>query len=182
MLPVCRNDFDGTYDCCWINTQNTEGDNIRFQTRISFVPRTDSPDVINGGEINQSPVADMVPLLPARVGCEFKMIIPNADPDFDDVKCRWALNNTDPSKDECGAACIDKNKEGGLFNATLVEASKNIHTCIVFLRPLSLGRLRNHMETLKGGSLCSRRSTRRFLSDGRRPSESSQQYTAPVAH
>ena len=138
MLPVCRNDFERTYGCCWIETQNAFGDLIRFQTRISFVPRTDSAGVINRGQINQSPVADMVPVLPARVGCEFKLIIPNVDPDFDDVKCRWALPKNTDDTNECGSACIDNNKVSGLFiNATLVEASKNIHTCIVFMRPLS---------------------------------------------
>ena len=79
--------------------------------------------VVNRGKINQSPVVDMVPLLPARVGCELRLTIPHADPDFDDVKCRWALSNLDPDKDECGSACIEKNKPDGLFNATLSEAN-----------------------------------------------------------
>ncbi|XP_065842864.1 uncharacterized protein [Oscarella lobularis] len=119
---IIGNDFERTYGCCWIETQNAFGDLIRFQTRISFVPRTDSAGVINRGQINQSPVADMVPVLPARVGCEFKLIIPNVDPDFDDVKCRWALPKNTDDTNECGSACIDNNKVSGLFiNATLVE-------------------------------------------------------------
>ncbi|XP_065841695.1 uncharacterized protein [Oscarella lobularis] len=132
----------GNLGCCWTETQNTFDGNIQFQSRISFVSRPEG--VVNPGEINQSPVASMVPFLTARLGCEYRLMIPNADPDFDDVKCRWALPNVDSEKDECGSACIDRNKRFGLlnsplFNSTLFNSTLSEEECKIIWIPSKAG-------------------------------------------
>ena len=59
--------------------------NIRFFTEIDLTPRPNTA-AVNPNEINTSPVTDIIPVLPARTGCEHRLFIPNADPDFDSVR------------------------------------------------------------------------------------------------
>ena len=91
--------------CCWQNTNNMDPYIIRLHTEMDFTPRPDN------GKLNRSPVTDMIPIIPARSGCEHRLYIPHWDPDLDDVRCRWAhaagssLLDSSNTENECGTVC-----------------------------------------------------------------------------
>ena len=123
-LNVYSNDPNGVQGCCWMgdlkNLPDASNTNIRFFTEIDLTPRPNTA-AVNPNEINTSPVTDIIPVLPARTGCEHRLFIPNADPDFDSVRCRWAESNSDIEKDECGGVCHALNMAP--FNGRLNEVS-----------------------------------------------------------
>lgn len=120
-------DPQGTHDCCWIDTANSELGDMRMFTRIDLTPRPDT------GLLNRSPVTDMVPLVLARTGCRHRLIIPHSDPDVDDVvRCRWAQSNADTFKDECGVVC--NALAASPYNAILIE-----ETCEMIWTPPAPG-------------------------------------------
>ena len=103
----------------------------RVYTEINLGGRPDDPT-----RINTSPITQMIPVLPARGGCEHRVVIPNRDEDSDAVRCRWANGkqtlpddgNDDDGFDECGGVCHDLDRPP--FNAQLDEVCllvTNVH-------------------------------------------------------
>ena len=119
---MCSNDPGSVQGCCWIeNLKNLPIANIndiRYFTEINLTPRPASASR-RPGMINNSPITDLVPFVSARAGCPYNLNIPNTDPDFDSVRCRWAESNSDNTKDECGAVCHALDMPP--FNASLDE-------------------------------------------------------------
>ena len=89
-------------------------------TEIDLGGRSDDPT-----RINTSPSTAMIPVLPARAGCEHRVVILSRDEDSEAVRCRWANGkqtlpddgNDDDGFDECGGLSHDLNRPP--FNAQI---------------------------------------------------------------
>ena len=127
-MCLCSNDPGNNQKCCWISIINLNiepdpenpGAIMRFFTEINLNKRP-SDAAVKPDDFNTSPVTDIIPILPARAGCEHRLFIPNADSDFDSIRCRWAEYNTDTFKDECGSVCHALDQAP--YNALLNEVS-----------------------------------------------------------
>ena len=80
--------------CCWIRLVNGGG-SWELRLKLDFTKRKDN------NKINSSPIALMSPLTFLPLNFTSVIKVPTRDPDFDIVKCRWALSNLR----ECAGVC-----------------------------------------------------------------------------
>ena len=81
------------------------------KAKINLLPRSDN------GLINTSPVISSYPSYCVRQGFNYTVLIPIADVNGDDLRCRWAVNST--TSDECAGIC------GIITNVAILSYSKS---------------------------------------------------------
>lgn len=85
--------FGGSY---WQDLVPIVNANWTVKARINLQPRSDN------GLINTSPVTTSYPSYCIRQGFNYTIVIPMADANNDDLRCRWADTTIN---DECGGIC-----------------------------------------------------------------------------
>lgn len=96
-VPMTSNYEISFANSAWIDlvtwgTNASPNKTWEMRLKLDTTPRSDS------GQINNSPITQMFPLVYIRVGMQYPLVIPVYDSDNDVIRCRWSLYE----KSECG--------------------------------------------------------------------------------